>query len=141
MEQAGIGAARLAKRYPVFVTLGPLLVWLTVVLHLFLPDVLRTPDGATVFFLFMMLVAVAAVGFIPALALAAADHVMAARFGLSRMLRAAICAALAYPLTTFGFWVVFAQLGLLKVFADEIAVAGLYGIVPAAVCSWVAGRG
>jgi hypothetical protein len=128
------------KRLAIFVLLGPLLVWLTVLLHLFLPDLLRRPDGATVFFFGVVLVVVAVVGFVPALVLAGVDHLMVER-GLSGAMRAAACAVLAYPLTILGFWIVLGKLGLLSGLATELPVAGLYGMIPAAVCSWLAGWG
>ncbi len=31
-------------------------------------------------------------------------------------------------------------MGLSSSFADEVFIAGLFGMIPAAVCSWLAGR-
>lgn len=129
----------MVRRFPIFVLLGPFLVWLTFLL-LLVPDLLRKPNGGALAFFGIALLVVAVVGFIPAIVLAWSDHLMA-HFGLSRVLRAAICAVLAYPVATLAWWIALGEAGLRSSFADDLYVAGLYGMIPAAVCSWLAGRG
>ena len=82
----------------------------------------------------MALVFAAVVGFFPAFVLAAIDHLMAGQ-GLSRVTRAQVCAVLGYPAAALVYW-----MGLSSSFADEVFIAGLFGMIPAAVCSWLAGR-
>jgi hypothetical protein len=121
-----------------FILLGPLLVWLTIVI-LLLPDVMRRPHSGAVEFFGFAIVIVAVLGFVPAVLLACADHLMANR-GLPRAARAAACAALGYPAAGLAFYVAVNSVGLRSSFADDVFIARLFGIIPAAVCSWLAGR-
>jgi hypothetical protein len=71
---------------------------------------------------------------------ACADYAMA-RNGLSRAVRAATCAVLGYPATGLGYWMAIGQAGLRDSILGDVFTAGLFGIIPAAVCSWIAGGG
>ena len=59
---------------------------------------------------------------------------------LARVVRAAACAVLAYPVTAAAVWIFLKDSGLLKSVTTELAIAGLFGMIPAAACSWLAGR-
>jgi hypothetical protein len=40
-----------------------------------------------------------------------------------------------------GFWIVTGQVGLRNSILGDVFIAGLFGVIHAAVCAWVAGRG
>jgi hypothetical protein len=128
----------MARRFATFILLGPFLVWLTFII-LQLPDLIRKPDAPWGFF-GMVLVIVMMIGFVPAFLVACADYAMA-RKRLSRAVRAAACAVLGYPAAVLGFWIATGQVGLRDSILGDVFSAGLFGVIPAAVCSWVAGRG
>ena len=44
-------------------------------------------------------------------------------------------AVVGYPAAALAYWI-----GLISSFADDVFTAGLFGMIPAAVCSWLAGR-
>ena len=127
------------RRIATFVLLGPFLVWLTTFI-LLLPAFLKRPDSGTLMFPLTAIIIPVVIGFVPALVLAGLDWLMA-RQGLSRVARAAGCAVLGYPVALLGFWMALELVGLRSSFADEMLISGLFGTIPAAVCSWVAGKG
>jgi hypothetical protein len=45
------------------------------------------------------------------------------------------------PAAVLGFWIVTGQVGLRNSILGDVFTAGLFGIIHAAVCSWVAGEG
>ena len=53
----------------------------------------------------------------------------------------AACAVLGYPAAALGYWMAIGLAGLRSLFADDVLVAGLFGVIPAAVCSWLASGG
>jgi hypothetical protein len=115
----------------------PFLVWLTFVM-LHVPVLIQRPDRGVVGFFFMVLFFAVILGFVPALALAFADEFVARR-GLPRVPRAAVSAVLAYPLATLAWWLAIRNAGM-RSLADNLTLAGLFAMIPAAVCSWLAGR-
>jgi hypothetical protein len=126
------------RRFATFMVLGPFLVWLTAfILHI--PRLIRIPDAGALAFLFLVVGIFMALGLIPGLLLAFADGLME-RWKLSRVVRAAASAVLACPVTAAAVWIFLKDSGLLSNVATEVATAGLFGMIPAAVCSWVAGR-
>jgi hypothetical protein len=129
----------MARRFASFVLLGPFLVWL-IALITQLPHLIRRPSLEPLPFFGLVLGILIVIGFVPAFALACADQVMAGQ-GLSRRSRAAACAVLAYPVTILGAWIALGTGGLRDIFGDGVLIAGLFGVIPAAVCSWLAGRG
>jgi hypothetical protein len=129
----------MARRFASFVLLGPLLVWLALLMTQ-VPDLIRNPSLDPLPFYGLVAAILMMVGFGPAFALACADHVMA-RQRLSRVTRAAACAVLAYPATQLGAWMVLGPGSLRDLLGDHIFLAGLFGVIPAALCSWIAARG
>jgi hypothetical protein len=124
------------KRFATFMLLGPLLAWLSSAI-LLLPGPIR-PDSAELAFYVVVLVVIVAFGFIPGAVLAGVDQVMV-KLGWPRVWRAAACAVLAYPLAALAIWIALNQLGLHS-YRTEVPVNALFGVIPAAVCSWLAGR-
>ena len=119
------------RRFATFILLGPFLAWLTFMI-LLVPDLIRRPDPPMAAF-GIALLGVAAVGFLPAIGLAWADQQMA-HFRLSRVVRAVACAVLAYPAAVLALWIVLGQPGASSSDTAELPVAGLYAMIPAAVC-------
>jgi hypothetical protein len=126
----------MAKRYATFMLLGPLLAWLSTAI-LLLPGPIH-PDSAELAFYVVVLLFIVVFGLIPAAVLAGVDQVMV-KLGWSREWRAAACAVLAYPLAALAIWTALNQLGLHS-YPTEVPVNALFGVIPAAVCSWLAGR-
>lgn len=126
------------RRFATFMVLGPLLVWLTAFM-LQIPDLIRRPDAGAMKFFFAVIVIFMGLGLIPGLLLALADGLME-RWRLSRVVRVAVCAALAYPMTAVAVWLFLKDSGLRSNLTAELPIAGLFGLIPAAVCSWLAGR-
>jgi hypothetical protein len=130
----------MVKRFATFALLGPFLVWLSGFIWEF-PEMIRmSRDSAEVAFIVVtyLFIFIAVAGFIPGLALAGADQVMAKR-RLPRVWRAAACAALAYPAAALAIWIVLAPLGVPE-FKAGLPVSALFGVIPAALCSLLAGR-
>jgi hypothetical protein len=123
------------RRFATFVLLGPLLVWLMFFI-LQVPQLIRVPSADPLPVFAIAIPVAVIVCFVPALILAGADHLMAQK-GFSRMIRAAICAVLGYPLAVLGFYVAIEAAHVRSLFIDGLFTAGLFGIVPAAVCAWV----
>jgi len=126
------------RRFATFMVLGPLLVWL-IAFSLHIPRLIRIPDAGALTFMLLVIVIFVALGLIPGLLLALADELME-RWKLSRVLRAAACAVLAHPMTAAAVWIFLKDSGLRSDLTSELPIAGLFGMIPAAVCSWVAGR-
>jgi hypothetical protein len=126
----------MVKRFATFMLLGPLLAWLSTAILLF-PGPIR-PDGAELAFYVVVLVFIVVFGLIPGAVLAGVDQVMVT-LGWSRVWRAVACAVLAYPLAALAIWTALNQLGLHS-YPTEVPVNALFGVIPAAVCSWLAGR-
>ena len=122
----------MVRRVPIFVLLGPFLVWLSFILYL-LPDLIRKPpDSGVLGFFGLVLFFVMALGIVPGIVLAGADHLMAGR-GLSRVMRAVVCGALGYSATLLaGWWIGLWNFGLRSI-DDNFYAAGLYGVIAAAV--------
>ncbi len=81
-----------------------------------------------------------ALGIIPGVVLAWVDHVMTDR-GLSLAVRVAVCGALGYPLTiAAGWWIGLHKTGMRSI-DDNFYWGGLFGVIAAALCSWLVGRG
>ena len=127
------------RRVATFVLLGPFLVWLTIFIQ-HLPRLVRLPDKGALSFFMVAIIIVVVIGLIPALLLAGADELMARR-RLAPGWRAAVCAVLAYPAAMITVTIALRETGLWSSFANEIYFAGLFAVIPAAVCSWFAGRG
>lgn len=128
----------MVKRIATFALLGPLLVWLSAFPWVF-PEMIRnTRDSADVAFIVVTVLFIGATGFIPGLVLAGADQLMA-KARLSRVWRAAACAVLAYAAAALTIWSAFSSFGV-REFNDNLPVAALFSVIPAAVCSWLAGR-
>jgi hypothetical protein len=128
----------MGRRFAIFVLLGPFLAWLTAFVFQ-LPALIRNPSFDPLPFYGLVLGIVMIIGFVPAFALACADQVMA-RKALPLLSRAVACALLAYPVTLLGAWIGLGTGGLRDVFGKGVFMAGLFGMIPAAVCSWLAGR-
>lgn len=126
----------MGKRFATFMLLGPLLAWLSTFI-LLLPGPIR-PDSAEMAFYVVVLMFIVAFGLIPGAVLAGVDQVMV-KLGWSRVWRAVACAVLAYPLAALTIWIAFNQRGL-QSSTDEVPVNALFGVIPAAVCSSLAGR-
>jgi hypothetical protein len=118
-----------------FVLLGPLLVWLTLFLSM-VPQLIRVPSTDPIPVFVIAIPVSIIVCFVPALILAGVDHLMAQK-GLSRMTRAAICTVLGYPVAVLGFYLAIEAAHVRSMFIDDLLVAGLFGIIPAAVCAWL----
>ncbi len=126
----------LTRRFVIFILLGPLLVWFTWFL-LHTPMLMRSPGGMV--FLLLVIILVLAGGFLPAIVLAWIDHGLAT-CGVPLRVRAGLCAALGYVAAVVTFWISLRDIGFEILLVNSVFVAGLYGIVPAGVCSWLAGR-
>jgi hypothetical protein len=128
----------MVRRAPIFALLGPFLIWLQFII-LQVPDLIRKPDSSVLPFFSLVLVIVIALGIVPGIVLAGVDQLMADR-RLSRVMRAVACGALGYPLTLLaGWWIGLSNVGLRSI-DDNFYVGGLFGVIAAAVCSWLAGR-
>lgn len=128
----------MGRRFAVFVLLGPFLVWL-IALGTQLPLLIRRPSLEPLPFFGMVLGILMMIGFVPSFALACADQAMAGK-GLRRLTRAAVCAVLAYPVAMLGAWITLGPGGLRDILGGQIWIAGLFGVIPAAICSWLASR-
>jgi len=124
------------KRFATFMLLGPLLAWLSTSI-LLLPGPIH-PDGAEMAFYVVVLLFIAVFGLIPGAVLAGVDQVMV-KLGWPRVWRAAACAVLAYPLAALAIWAALRSIGLHS-YTNEVPVNALFGVIPGAVCSWLAGR-
>jgi len=128
---------QMAKRFAIFMLLGPLLVWLSAFM-LHVPRLIRMPDANALTAMFFFIVFFIAFGLIQGAVLAGADWLME-RWKLSRVVRVAACAVLAYPVTLAALWYFLRDLGV-RPFTTDLPVTALIGMIPAAVCSWLAGR-
>jgi hypothetical protein len=128
---------QMAKRFAIFMLLGPLLVWLSAFM-LHVPRLIRMPDANALTAMFFFIVFFIAFGLIPGAVLAGADWLME-RWKLSRVVRVAACAVLAYPVTLAALWYFLRDLGV-RPFTTDLPVTALFGMIPAAVCSWLAGK-
>jgi hypothetical protein len=126
----------MVNRFATFMLLGPLLAWLSTSV-LLLPGPIP-PDGAELAFYVVVLLFVVVFGLTPGAVLAGADQVMV-KLGWSRVWRAVACAVLAYPLAALAIWTALRSIGLHS-YANEVPVNALFGVIPAAVCSWLSGR-
>ncbi len=128
----------MARRFTIFVLLGPFLIWLQYMI-LQVPDLIRNPDGAPLGFFGLVLVIVAMLGVVPGFVLGGVDHLMTRR-ALSRVMRAVVCGVLGYPATLLaGWWIGLWNFGLRSI-DDNFFLGGLFGVISAALCSWLAGR-
>jgi hypothetical protein len=126
------------RRFATFVLLGPLLAWLTMFM-LLLPKFVNDPDSDAFAFMLTAIVITVVICFIPSAILAGIDHLMAER-GTSRAARAILCAVLGYAAAVLAFYMATEKLGVRNWFVDNVFVAGLFGVIPGAVCSWLSGK-
>ena len=61
------------------------------------------------------------------------------RRGLSRVVRAVVCGVLGYPAIAAGWYIGLNKVGLRSI-DDYFYLGCLYAVIPAALCSWLAGR-
>jgi len=124
------------RRVAFFVALGPFLAWLTFWL-LQLPEVVTKPLPDNFGFVFAFLLAAYIGGFVPLLAAAGVDEVLA-RNNVQRLVRAVACGAVGYAGAVAAFY--FAAQGAPSEFAKYWFTLGLMGAVSASVCSWLSGK-
>ncbi len=126
-------------RVAIFVLLGPFLVWLSFLLYS-LAGLIGNVSGPSLggFFL-IVLFYVMALGIVPGIVLAVLDQLMADR-GLSRVVRAVVCGVLGYPLAIAAGWYIGLNKVGLRSIDDYFYLGCLYAVIPAALCSWLAGR-
>ena len=129
----------MARRFTIFVLLGPFLIWLQYMI-LQVPDLIRNPDGAPLGFFGLVLVIVAMLGVVPGFVLGGVDHLMARR-ALSRVMRAVVCGVLGYPATLRPAGGSGSGTSACAASTTTFSSAGLFGVISAALCSWLAGRG
>ena len=125
---------RMLPRFAIFVLLGPFLVWLSYVLYSLLSG------GGVLGFFLIVLFYVMALGIVPGVVLAGLDQLMAGR-GVSRVVRAVVCGVLGYPAAVAAGWYIGLNKVGLRSIDDYFYLGCLYAVIPAALCSWLAGRG
>jgi hypothetical protein len=81
-----------------------------------------------------------ALGIVPGIVLAVLDQLMADR-GVSRVVRAAVCGVLGYPMAIAAGWYIGLNKTGLRSIDDTFYLGCLFAVIPAALCSWLAGRG
>ena len=126
-------------RVAIFVLLGPFLVWLSFLLYS-LAGLIGNVSGPSLggFFL-IVLFYVMSRGIVPGIVLAVLDQLMADR-GLSRVVRAVVCGVLGDPLAIAAGWYIGLNKVGLRSIDDYFYLGCLYAVIPAALCSWLAGR-
>ncbi len=130
---------RMMPRVAIFVLLGPFLVWLSYALYS-VASLFGTAGPSMGPFLLLVLFYVMALGIVPGIVLAVLDHLMAHR-GLSRVMRAVVCSVLGYPMAIAAGWYIGLNKTGMRSIDDYFYLGCLFAVLPAALCSWLAGRG
>lgn len=125
------------RRLSFFVLLGPALAALTFMVLMFRELAKESPWGllesvVSIFLVFYLL------GVVPMLALAGADELMA-RKSAGRLVRAVVCAAIAYGIAVVVFYFFTQFFGAQREFDRYVIAVGFFGLIPAAVCAWLSG--
>ena len=121
------------RRVAFFTVLGPILAWLIFWL-MHLPDVISRPLPDDFGFVFAFLLAAYIGGFIPLLAVAGLDELMA-RNNVQRLARAAVCGVIGCAAAIGVFYYVASSAP--SEFVKYWFTLGLMGAVSAALCSWL----
>jgi len=119
------------RRVLIFVLLGPVLLWLAFGLLVFKP-------GDLAYYGQMVIVFYVA-GAIPMLALAGVDELLTRRQA-HRIVKAVACAVIGCAFAAGVFYLLARDFRAHWEFFEDIALLGLFGGIPAAVCSWLSGN-
>jgi hypothetical protein len=122
------------RRLSFFVLLGPGLAFLTLLAFL-LPLLLTRPFAGIFEFLVAAFLMFYVVELFPLLAIAGVDELMARKL-MNRVVRAGVCGVLGFGGAVAGFYFV-TRWGAQSEFAEHAAASGLFGAIPAVVCSWL----
>jgi hypothetical protein len=116
------------RRLLIFVLLGPGLLWLAFGLLVIKP-------GDLAYYGQMVIVFYVA-GAIPMLALAGVDELLT-RTQAHRIVKAVVCAVIGCAFAAGVFYLLARDFRAQWEFVEDIALLGLFGGIPAAVCSWL----
>ena len=119
------------RRLLIFVLLGPVLLWLGFGLLVLKPgDLAYYGQMVIVFYI---------AGTMPMLALAGIDELLT-RYQVHRIVKSVVCAMIGCAFAAGVFYLLAREFRAQWEFLEDIALLGLFGGIPAAMCSWLSGE-